>query len=896
MAKADSDLSRRFPATGLPWVLAILGFVLYAFTLNHWIAAESLRTISRLQEITGQVEYTSPVFFVVTYPLRWLSAAHIPLAANGFTAVCAMLVLAQLGRCIALLAHDRTSMERQRNPHRHGLLAVPLAWIPPVVATLAFGMQLTFWEHAVSATGEMFDLLLFALMVRCLLEYRLRKNDFWLVLCALINGLAVANNWAMVGYLPLFLIVIFWFKGGFGIFSSAFLAQLLGGRLPQFDFKFFWRAVRWWWIGFSFFMLLPIVSSFSTRAHLPFWQCLKLEIRVYLIKLELLPLIAIILLSLTSLIPLVFVGIRWGRLVRHETPVIAVWISASAFHLINLFFLLSGLWVMLDSPLSARHLQNLFPCLPLYFLTTLVISYSIGYFLLVWRNRYETSRRYKTPFWRNRQFGAFVGLAIVTVIAVTLLLAKNLPVILRKQEGAMLTAYFTELQRELPEGSAVVFSYDPSPLLLLEESLIRYHHENKYVLVDTSLLGTHPEYLGFLNRKYPAFQINSYLPSPKADPREAPVLMQWLHAIARNHELYWLHPVAGFIAEDFESHQQGLVYPLKPYASRNAAATPMSANDFSRNEKFWANFRAYNYTNLIQRTALPSGRFAPAEPDSSAFVLSGYYSLALDNWGVELQRRGDFKGAGSCFELAKNLSRENISAQINFDCNERLRAYEPIPTEPKNEFAERAAKIDSWGTTLRLYGPIDEPNACYKLGVIFRESGMRRQSIEQFQRVRALAPDYLDGALRLGDAYLQSGRPNDALEQADAALAVDPRSRSALLLRGMALIELKEFPAALPTLNKLVNQDPQNSQAHLARGYSYLQLRQYTLANVDYSIVVHNEPDNFAGYYGLAAVAYQRQQVTNVIGYGQLYLAKAPTDAPDRAQIETWITEARKKK
>jgi len=66
-----------------------------------------------------------------------------------------------------------------------------------MLAALACGLQITFWENATSGTGEMFDLLLFAYMIRCLLEYRVSGRTSWLARFAFVNGLGTADDWAM---------------------------------------------------------------------------------------------------------------------------------------------------------------------------------------------------------------------------------------------------------------------------------------------------------------------------------------------------------------------------------------------------------------------------------------------------------------------------------------------------------------------------------------------------------------------------------------------------------------------------------------------------------------------------------------------------------------------------
>src|SRR5262249_11777483 len=141
-------------------------------------------------------------------------------ALNGFAAGCAALTLVLLARSVALLPHDRTNEQRLREQSEHSFLSIRSAWLPPLFAVLVCGLQLSFWERAVEFrdvsfldNGEIFNLLLFAYVVRCLLEYRISQKESWLTRFALVYGLGIANNWAMIGFFPAFLAALIWIKG-----------------------------------------------------------------------------------------------------------------------------------------------------------------------------------------------------------------------------------------------------------------------------------------------------------------------------------------------------------------------------------------------------------------------------------------------------------------------------------------------------------------------------------------------------------------------------------------------------------------------------------------------------------------------------------------------------------
>jgi hypothetical protein len=371
----------RFVPSKLPWLLAAVMLVVYLLTLNHWISQSNWGQIAALNGWDWSPNLMAPVTFLLNYPLRWLPTASIPLAANLFNTLCAVLTLALLARSVALLPHDRTHGQRQRELSEFSLLSIRGAWVPPVLAVLICGLQLTFWEHAIEASGEMLDLLIFAYLIRCLLEFRLLERDSWLNRFALVCGLVVANDWAMLGFLPLFLAAVVWIKG-----------------LRFFDLGFLTRSLCFWVAGFSLLFLLPLVASLSHAGHLPFGQGAHFLLAGYKAMALHPPLgrFLLLVLSVTSLVPILFIAIRWSSFFGDTSPT-GIFIANGMLHLVQGLFLVAGIWAALDAPFSPRHKGLGFACLPLYYLGALGIGYFSGYFLLVFGTPIPRSRLGSAP-------------------------------------------------------------------------------------------------------------------------------------------------------------------------------------------------------------------------------------------------------------------------------------------------------------------------------------------------------------------------------------------------------------------------------------------------------------------------------------------------------------------
>jgi len=211
----------------LPWLLGAGALLIYLVTINRWVSLNSLTIVAKVTGWDPVLPFQMPLFFTLTYPVRFLPILWQPVALNLFSAICGGLTIGLLARSVMLLPHDRTHEQRQRERSEYSLLTIRVAWVPPVLAVFACAFQLTMWEHATTATGETLDLLIFAYVIRCLLEYRIDQRESWLLRMAFIYGLGVTENWAMIGFFPAFLVALIWIKG-LSFFNGRFIIRMIG--------------------------------------------------------------------------------------------------------------------------------------------------------------------------------------------------------------------------------------------------------------------------------------------------------------------------------------------------------------------------------------------------------------------------------------------------------------------------------------------------------------------------------------------------------------------------------------------------------------------------------------------------------------------------------------------
>ena len=209
----------------MPWLLGATMFILYVITLNRWVTLANLLPVAKLSGFLWQPDISNPLLFLFTLPFRLLPVAAVPLAVNLFAAACAAVTLALLARSVAILPHDRTTAQRMRERNDFAFMTARSAWFPPALAVGLLGLQFGFWQNATNFTGEMLNLLVFSFIIWLLLEYRLDERPGRLTLAALVYGAGMTDNWALIGFLPVFIAAIIWLKG-WEFFSLRFLSRM----------------------------------------------------------------------------------------------------------------------------------------------------------------------------------------------------------------------------------------------------------------------------------------------------------------------------------------------------------------------------------------------------------------------------------------------------------------------------------------------------------------------------------------------------------------------------------------------------------------------------------------------------------------------------------------------
>jgi len=776
------DPRNKFVPRYLPWLLGGIMLVVYGATLNHWVNLQNILPVAAISGWTWMPQFQNPLMYLVMLPFHWLPVALVPAASNIFSALCSALTLAVLARSVAILPHDRTEMERLREPSVFSFLTGWAAWAPPVAAVLFAGCQLTFWENATSFSGDSFELLWFALILWQLLEYRLDEREGRLYFAAGLFGAGLIENWGLVGFAPVFLMMLIWLRG-----------------LSFFNLHFLLR-VTWWGLAGALVVLvvlLPLIGRFSGAYPMGMWDVIKVILKNNWQVVKLLGQGTfrhdLALMSLTSLLPAFVMALRWSAGFGDSSRIGASLVN-NMMHGVNALILGVLIWVTFDPPFSPRHLLqdaglHDASALTCYYLGALCLGYYCGYFLLIFGQEPIRNQRNSRPEPALPKSLAWLCPIIVAVVVATLaagaglLLYKNGPLIRSINDDSLMRfAQFTAQQLP-PAGAIVLCDPDergkPYRAYLLQAELARAGRAQLFPVVDTGSLEWTP-YHNYLHRRFPKAwpqTLNTNDSVRLAPPRILGLLSQFY----TNNHLCYINPSFGYYFERFYQEPHGLVYALKPLPEDTLLPPALDRQLIAENESFWkqalersrpAIEQALHPRDLTKQAGL-LGRamkrlHVPAESNPNALLAGTFYSRSLNFLGVQLQRAGELERAAPCFSDAVALNSNNVVATINLAFNKELRAGSPSAVNLSHVTTDQFGKYRDWNAVVAANGPFDETTFCSEFGIwlMMQPTPPRlvRQALTQFNRVRQLAPDNLAARLFLARIYNMNYLPERALE------------------------------------------------------------------------------------------------------------------------------------
>ncbi len=749
----NSNPLKSFAATRLPWAVALGSLVLYLTTLHSWISFASLPAVSDVGGWNDLSQSVAPLLYLLTVPLKLLPASMVPMAMNVLAAVFGALTLAMLARSVVLLPHDRTKEQRQREQSAHSLLSLQSNWMPALFAAMVCGLQLSFWQHATAGTGEMLNVLLFAFVIRCLLEYRIGHKTRWLTRAVLVYAMGITNNWGMVGFLPLFCVALLW-TARMQLFREGLLLKLALNALA----------------GLSLYLLLPVAAVLSGSGE-NFLDVLMANLglqKSFLGSLFSQRLMVLVMAS-TSIFPLLLVSIRWPANFG-DTNAAASAITTALLRLVHFLFLVVCIYVAFDHVVSPRKLVNLpqvtgigAPFLTFYYLGALSIGYFLGYLLLL--SGKEAVRKWQKPSELGKALNRslHIGLQVAALLVIGVLAWRNVGTILANNKNDVTGTYAKWLADSLPTGKAILFTdNDMSPQSqLLQAELARSKSRKQAMLIQTHRLAS-PDYQVRLAKRS-----NSHWPEPPPEVLDAKriddlQILNMLYNVSNKTSIYYLHPSFGYYFEQFYLKPEKGIFRLLPYPSgAESLEKPALTKDQVHANSTFAGIIEKKFDAIAEESKqLRENQFL------DSLIIMGWLSRNLNQRGVDLIRNNQSEAAEKLFLAACKTSRGSPKGNVVAQAN--LRQVNPESDYEFDEELDRLigndellaiSRIDS---TLKTYGPFDLTQACFQLGQNFARKTQIRQAYHELTRAAELAKTLPDPVFFIAEMFVSYELPDKA--------------------------------------------------------------------------------------------------------------------------------------
>jgi len=900
-----SNLTRR-----LPWLIVLGAFVLYGVAAGHGVTIHSLTITAKLAGWDWMPMVGQPFLWLLTLPLQLLPSVWVPLGLNFFSAATSAVTLGLLARTVQLMLWEQW-VENEN------------AWVrtlPILLACSLCGLEFNFWQEATAATGEMLAFLPLATVIWMMLEYRIRHDLRWLDGAALVWGLGMTENWLMQLALPAFIAGMAWVK------VSSLTTRTNQMEVPLYVTAEFWlerfyfhrlvllkllgRLAGLIFAGFLIYALLPLANSLNSElpsSHGQVWLASLKYSKQTIAQLHHQFWVVDRMLLLTTflyfLVPILSCLIpRYGWTPVNESKAapwsfqpgqpsqppgknifIGIIHRNAATGLENWFFrglcavlFLVSLWLAFDPTTGLRQiifhqLGISMPLLTFDYFNALGAAYLIGNFLMASQNEpppVDTGIPWrkllaKIP-WRHLAIPTTITYLALVIIGLT---ERNAPVIFSPNLHPL--QRFGELALEsLPTGHGAMLSDQPQKLSVFQAALSQSPKAKDWLAVDTRLLPW-VSYRATLQRRQPI----GWLTEETRHDLSTPEMIRLLEQIAQTNRLFFLHPSSGTLFERFYQEPVGSIYELKLRDNHPVELSPLPTSSIAANETFWTTVWQKELSPLVAEPALPPANWWQKKIQRLGYIpapqlqdrwLADWYSVALDGWGVALQRQGRWPEAKQRFEQALQLNTNNYSAQISLACNTNIQSGINQGLANVNKVVNQLGNTKRLSLVMKSSGPFDEPVFCYLLGEWYQQNGQWWQAAEQFERTRILAPGVTAPELALAKIYAQF-KLNDRVHQLVSHIHEEtkniPTDRAQDL--EMALMEADSWLSqtnaanASSALQFVVQQHPDDEQIANRVINAYLAFGDYASANRLIRAQLAKTPDDVHALNSQAAILLQ---------------------------------------
>jgi len=130
-------------------------------------------------------------------------------------------------------------------------------------------------------------------------------------------------------------------------------------------------------------------------------------------------------------------------------------------------------------------------------------------------------------------------------------------------------------------------------------------------------------------------------------------------------------------------------------------------------------------------------------------------------------------------------------------------------------------------------------------------------------------------------AYFMHGLYTNALRIINGKLAHNPDDVTWLFGKGFASIQTGAYEDSIKAMTRVLEIQTNDDIARFNRALAYFQSGKLDAARADYNMLQATHTNTFQIAYGLGEIAWRKKENTEALRNYQIYLANAPTNAPE---------------
>jgi tetratricopeptide (TPR) repeat protein len=164
-------------------------------------------------------------------------------------------------------------------------------------------------------------------------------------------------------------------------------------------------------------------------------------------------------------------------------------------------------------------------------------------------------------------------------------------------------------------------------------------------------------------------------------------------------------------------------------------------------------------------------------------------------------------------------------------------------------------------------------------GIALLDASQYEASVEAFQHVAQLRPDYADAYTNMAIVEISWERYNDARPHLEKALSLLPGDPRALYYRALVERNAGQVDTAIADFQSMLAQFPRSKDGLRELGFSFFQKHDYAAARTEYEKLQAIDPDDLAAHYSLAII-YRRLGLKNQSAIESAKYADQKDDPP----------------